>query len=172
MKKGIDFAKDAAIAGLMTALLTSGKMALAFIPNVEIVSFMIIMFSVYLGRKTILSVFAFVLIEGLLYGFGFWWIGYLYTWPLLCLVSCAVRKKASHFVLTVISTLFGLLFGFLSSFAYIFAGTANPGIGYALSWWIAGIPFDLIHGAGNLAVMACLYVPVSRVLALAIKNNT
>ena len=172
MKKNGDFAKDAAIAGIMTALLVSGKMVLSFIPNVEIVSFMIIMFSVYFGRKTLFSVFAFVLIEGLLYGFGIWWIGYIYIWPLMCLVTCAVRKRATHFTLTVISTLFGLFFGFLSSFAYNFAGTANPGIGYAVSWWIAGIPFDLIHGAGNLAVMACLYVPVSRVLALASKNNT
>lgn len=166
MKSSLGFAKDIAIAGIMTALLTAGKMVLSFIPNIEIVSFMIIMFSVHFGRKTLISVFAFVLIEGLIYGFGIWWIGYVYIWPLLCLISCAVRKNASRFLLTIISTIFGLFFGFLSSFPYIFMGTANPGIGYALTWWIAGIPYDLIHCFGNLAVMLCLYVPVSRVLKM------
>jgi len=160
------FAKDASVVGLMTALLTVGKMVLSFIPNIEVVSFMIIMFCVYFGRKTLFAVFCFVLIEGLLYGFGMWWIGYIYIWPLLALLSLMLRKSATHFSLTVLSTLFGLFFGFLSSFPYIFIGTANPGIGYAVTWWIAGIPYDIIHGAGNLAVMICLYKPIAKVLRL------
>lgn len=171
MRKSVDFARDAALAGIMTALLTSGKLALSFIPNIEVVSFMIIMFSVCFGKKTLFSVLAFVIVEGLLYGFGIWWASYLYVWPILCITACLVRKKASRFTLTVISTMFGLLFGFLCSFVYIFAGTANPGIGYAVSWWIAGIPFDLIHAAGNFAVMVCLYKPVLKALSMAAKKS-
>ncbi len=164
------FAKNAALVGMLTALLTTGKAVLSFIPNVEIVSFMIIMFSVYFGRKTLLAVFAFVLIEGLLYGFTVWWIGYIYIWPILCVLSCILRKRATKFSLTVLSTLFGLLFGLLFSFTYIFIGSSNPGLGYALSWWAVGIPYDLIHGAGNMAVMLCLYTPVSKVLKLATRE--
>ena len=66
------FTKNVALVGMMTALLTTGKAVLSFIPNVEIVSFMIIMFSVYFGRKTLLAVFAFVLIE------GFAWLNQVY----------------------------------------------------------------------------------------------
>ena len=160
----ISAAKNAALLGLMTALLTTGKMVLSFIPNVEIVSFMILVFCVYFGKKTFLSVVAFVLIEGLLYGFNVYWFGYLYTWPLLCLLGCLVRKRASMFSLTVLSTLFGLFYGFLFSFVYIFMGSPHPGIGFALTWWMSGIPYDIIHGIGNCAAMLCLYVPVSRVL--------
>ena len=162
--ENINTARSTAILGLMTALLTTGKMVLSFIPNVEIVSFMILMFCVYFGKKTFFSVFAFVIIEGLLYGFNVYWLGYLYIWPLLCLAGCLMRKKSSMFSLTVLSTLFGLFYGFMFSFVYIFTGSPDPGIGFALTWWAAGIPYDIVHGIGNMAVMLCLYVPVSRVL--------
>ena len=32
------------------------------------------------------------------------------------------------------------------------------------NWWIAGIPFDLIHGASNFLIMLLLYKPVRRVM--------
>lgn len=162
----LKIAKESAVLGMITALLTGGKAVLSFLPNIEIVSFMIIMLSVFLGFKMLLPVFAFVLLEGVMYGFGVWWIGYLYIWPLLCVLSCIVGKSADRFSLSVLSSLFGLFFGLLSSPPYIFIGTANPGIKYAVSWWISGIPFDLIHGIGNLAVMLLLYNPVNRVLTL------
>lgn len=173
MKKSIteSLAKKIALVGMMTAMLSTGKVVLSFIPNVEIVSFMIVMFSVYFGRKTLLAVSGFVIIEGLLYGFNIWWVGYVYTWPLLCIISYYVRKRANLFTLTVISTLFGLFFGFMFSFVYIFAGSPNPGIGFALTWWAAGIPYDLIHGTGNAAVMLCLFKPVSKVLSIVTKNT-
>lgn len=158
--------KDIALIGLMTALLTTGKMALSFIPNVEVVSFMILMFCVYFGRKTFIAVFCFVIIEGLLYGFTVYWFGYLYIWPLLCVLGCLAGKKSSIFSLTLINTFFGLLFGFMFSFIYIFLGSPHPGVGFALTWWIAGIPYDIIHGVGNFVVMLVLYKPVSKVLQL------
>ena len=157
-------AKNVALAGIMTALLTTGKMVLSFIPNVEIVSFMILVFCVYFGKKTFISVAAFVVIEGLLYGFNIYWFGYVYIWPLLCVLGLIIRKRASLFSLTMLTTLFGLFYGFLFSFVYIFAGSTNPSIGFALTWWMSGIPYDLIHGAGNFAVMMCLYAPVSKVM--------
>ena len=155
---------NAAITGIMTALLSVGKLALSFIPNIEITSFMIIIFTVFFGKKVLVSTFAFVLIEGIIYGFGVWWIGYLYIWPALCLITLAIRRNASKFSLTVLSACNGFLFGFFMSFVYMFIGSAKPGLNYALTWWIAGIPFDLMHGAGNILVMLCLYTPVTKVL--------
>ena len=163
-------AKNVALAAIMTALLTTGKLVLSFIPNVEIVSFMILMFCLYFGRKTFISVAAFVVIEGLLYGFNVYWFGYVYIWPLLCALGLLIRKRASLFSLTVLTTLFGLFYGFLFSFVYIFTGRPNPGLGFALTWWMSGIPYDLIHGAGNFAVMLCLYAPVSKVLKIMTRN--
>ena len=32
------------------------------------------------------------------------------------------------------------------------------------AWWVAGIPFDLIHGISNFAIMLALYRPISNLL--------
>ena len=37
-------------------------------------------------------------------------------------------------------------------------------VGLALSWWISGIPFDLLHGAGNFAMALALFKPCRAVL--------
>ena len=64
--------------------------------------------------------------------------------------------------------LFGLLFGLLCAVPYFFIGFAGGGLSQGLiqmmSWWVAGIPFDLIHGVSNFAIMLALYRPISNLL--------
>ena len=79
---------------------------------------------------------------------------------MLALVTWFVRKKDSVMLYSVISGLFGLFFGALCSIPYLFIG----GPSMMFSWWIAGIPFDLIHGASNFVIMLLLYKPTRRVM--------
>ena len=37
-------------------------------------------------KKTLYIIYIFALLEGLIYGFGIWWIMYLYAWPMLAIV--------------------------------------------------------------------------------------
>lgn len=55
---------------------------------------------------------------------------------------------------------FGLLFGLLCAPVYIFTG----GLGFAISWWISGIPFDLLHCGGNFVMALVLFVPLRKLL--------
>ena len=80
-------AKDIAITGMMIAIIEVAKNALAFIPNVELVSLLVILFTLYFGKKILFVIPAFILLEGCIYGFGLWWIMYLYVWPLLALIT-------------------------------------------------------------------------------------
>lgn len=159
---------DISIIALMVAIIEECKYALLFLPNIELTSFFIIMFILFYGRKTCLVIPAFILVEGCLYGFGLWWIMYLYVWPLLAFVTWIFRKQDSALVWSVISSVFGLSFGFLCSFPYFFIGLSSGGLrsGFTtqLSWWIAGIPWDIIHGVGNFIIMFVLYRPLSKVL--------
>ena len=59
--------------GILTALLFIGQVFLAFLPNIEIVSFLIILYTLVFGRKVFLMIYTFILLEGILYGFGLWW---------------------------------------------------------------------------------------------------
>ncbi len=166
MKRNAKYvASDVAITAIMAALLSVTKLALSFVPNVEPTSFLIILFTVFFGPKTLVAIAVFVLLEGAMYGFGFWWINYIYVWPLLCLVTMLLKKNGNRFTFSLLSGFFGLAFGFLCSFVYAFIG-GGFNLSYMISWWIAGIPFDIIHGVANFALMLALYTPVSRVLKI------
>lgn len=78
------------------------KAALSFLPNVELTSFWLIMFTLFFGWKIVLVVPVFILIEGCIYGFGL--------------------------------------------------------------WWVAGIPWDIVHCIGNFVLMRILYRPIRTVM--------
>ena len=146
--------------GMAVAIIEACKMVMQGLPNIEVTSFFVILFTLVLGRKMLLVVPAFTLIEGCIFGFGLWWVMYLYAWPVLALITWFIRKKDSVMLYSIVSGLFGLFFGALCSIPYLFIG----GPSMMFSWWIAGIPFDLIHGASNFVIMLLLYKPVRRIM--------
>ena len=58
-------------------------------------------------------------------------------------------------------------FGALCSLPYIVIGAVDGGIMNGLyagfTWWVAGIPFDIVHGIGNFVIMLVLYKPIRSV---------
>ena len=161
-------ARDVATVGLMVAAIEACKLVIQAMPNIEMTSFLIILFTLSYPRLTLYAIPAFTLIEGMLYGFGIWWVMYLYAWPLLALVTRAFARKDSAFFWAVVSGVFGLMFGALCAIPYFFIGFISGGFaqGFAqmFAWWVAGIPFDLIHGVSNFAIMLALYQPISSLL--------
>ena len=152
--------KDIATVGLAVAFIEAAKFVMAGIPNVELTSFFLIMFALYFGKLIYFAIPVFIAIEGAVYGFGLWWIMYLYAWPLLVIVARLVGKKLSCFGLAMLSGGFGLMFGALCAIPYIFLG----GFKAAFMYWVAGIPFDIVHGVSNLIIMMVLYKPLSNVM--------
>ena len=96
-KKNKITAKDIALIGMMIAVIEVSKFALAQVPNVELTTFWIIMFTLYLGNRIFYVIPAFILIEGAVYGFHVWWVMYLYAWPLLAVCAMMMRKKNTYF---------------------------------------------------------------------------
>ena len=66
--------KDITLIGMMVAVIEVCKMALAWAPNIELVSFLFIMFTLFFGKKVVFVVPVFILIEGSVYGVSTWWI--------------------------------------------------------------------------------------------------
>ena len=133
------------------------------------------MFMLLYGKKTCLVIPAFILLEGCLYGFGLWWVMYLYAWPLLAFITWLFRKQNSVLFWSVVSSVFGLSFGYLCSIPYFFIGLASGGLksGFTtqFTWWVAGIPWDIVHGIGNFIIMFALYKPISQVMRRLFKNG-
>lgn len=154
-------ARDITLMALMVAIIEVCKVTLASIPNVELTSFWIIMFTLYFGKRIFYVIPAFILIEAAMYPFGSWLVMYLYAWPLLAITVLLLKKRNNIWDMAMISGIFGLLFGFLCAIPYLFIS----GLAGAFAYWIAGIPFDLIHGIGNFVIMLVLYYPIRTVMA-------
>lgn len=128
-----------------------GQYIFQFIPNIEVVSLFIIIFSLIYRYKTLYSITLFIMLMGIFYGFGLWILGYLIIWPLLCVMTIILSKylKESYFILSLFSATFGFLFGAFYAMPYIFVGGAS----LAFVYWISGIVFDIIHMIGNFFIM-------------------
>lgn len=155
---------DIALTGVMTAVMVVSKEAMSFLPNVEPVSFWVILFTLTYGWRIFLAIPVFVLIEGCIYGMGPWWVMYLYAWPLLALAAYLNRRQESVWAWSLLSGFFGLFFGFLCAIPYAVVGISDNGIRGGLyagfTWWVAGIPWDVVHCMGNFVLMRALYDPV------------
>lgn len=146
------------VLALSGAVMFAAKTAMAPLPNIEPVSLLILVYASVLGRRAFYPVFIFIGLDILLYGLNLWVINYLYVWPILVLAVLPLRKMRAPLGFAVLSGAFGLLFGALCAFVYLFVG----GWAFALSWWVSGIPFDLLHGAANFVLALVLFAPCRR----------
>lgn len=154
-------ARRLALLGILTAVLLAVRWPWRQLPNVEIVSLLVILYALLLGRQAFLVVYASVLLEGCLYGFGLWWVSYLYVWSILAGIALVLRRmEAPALFWAVVSGFFGLGFGALCALPYLVTG----GPAAALSYWLAGLGFDLVHCIGNFLVCLLLFRPLHRLL--------
>lgn len=152
---------------LMGAFMVASQVALAALPNIHIVALLIIITTLCFSWRALFSVAIFVMLEGLIFGFGIWWISYIYIWALLVPVVILFRNNESAIIWAVIAGMHGLFFGALTAIPYLFIGGWNM----AVSYWVAGIPFDLVHCAGNFVVTLVLIKPLTKLIKTLTKKG-
>ena len=163
---------DIALVALMVAVIEVFKFAMMGLPNIELTSFWLVLFSKNFGKKVYFVVPVFVLLEGIIFGFNLWWISYLYVWPILVLATRILQKNDSALIWAIVSAVFGLSFGALCALPYFFTGTdLQSGLTIVFSQWVAGIPWDITHCVGNFVLMLLLYKPLSQVMQRLQKNK-
>lgn len=153
-------ARDIVLYGLLGAVLFVAKTALAFLPNIEPVTLLVMVYASVLGWRALCPVYVYVVLEYMIWGFGLWSACYLYVWAVLALAAILMRKMESPIGWAVLGGAYGLCFGALCALVYWVSG----GWQFALSWWIQGIPFDALHCAGNFVMALALFRPCRRVL--------
>ncbi len=151
---------DLCLMALMGVLMVVSKEALAFLPNIELVSLLIILFTRTFRGLALGALAVFLLLEGLLYGFGLWWIMYLYVWPILFLLAWLCRRMDRAWQWAILAGAFGFAFGTLCAVSYLPIG----GVRMMLAWIVSGIAFDIPHGIGNFLLTLLLYRPLTRAL--------
>ena len=153
--------RELCILSLMAALIFGTKVALASIPNINLNAVLIILTVVFFGWKALYTVYVYVLLEGLVFGFSVWWVGYLYVWAVLVVVAMLFRKNDSALLWAVIAGVFGLCFGLMM---YVEWFAINGGWKGFFAMWVAGIPYDLTHCVGNFVFTLVLYRPLHTVM--------
>lgn len=154
-------ARAIVVFALLGAVLFVSKTALAFLPNIEPVSLLVMVYASVLGWWALCPVYVYVILEYMVWGFGLWSACYLYVWALLALCAILLRRMESPMGWAVLGGAYGLCFGALCALVYWVAG----GWQFALSWWVQGIPFDVLHCVGNFAMALVLFRPCRRALA-------
>ena len=158
-KKGLPLG-EVVLFGMLGALTFALQVVMAVLPNIEPVSLLVILFALTFGWKSLYAVYVFVVMEVLFHGIGLWNVNYLYVWAVLVVLVMAFRKMESPLGWAILSGAFGLAFGALCGIVDIFIG----GFPYAVTKWISGIPFDLLHCGGNFALALVLLGPLRALL--------
>ena len=152
--------REITLFSVLGALTFAAKYVMAWLPNIEPVSFMVLLFGAAFGRKALYPIYLYVVMELLFYGRGTWNFMYLYIWPLLGMMAWLLRDMEHPVGWAILSGAFGLLFGALCIPVDVVIG----GFEYAAAKWIAGIPFDITHCIGNFVIAWILFSPMRKLL--------
>ena len=153
--------REMAVFSMLGALMYASKVAMEFLPNVHLLGVFICAETIVYGRKALWPIYIFIFITGLMNGFASWWIPYLYIWVILYFAVRLIPKGSSPVFYMLASGLHGLLYGTLYAPAQaLLFGLNFQGM---ITWIIAGLPFDAIHGVSNF-ICGILIVPLSKLL--------
>jgi len=158
--------RDICIFSMLGTLMFVSKILMEIAPNIHLLGMFCMTYTIVYRAKALIPIYVYVFLNGLYAGFDVWWIPYLYIWALLWAVTMLLPKNmkpaAAKVVYPIVCCLHGALFGVLyaPAQAIMFGYSAEM----TLSWIIAGIPFDILHAAGDLAA-GLLVLPLSQLLA-------
>ena len=162
--------KEICLFGILGTILFTLKFAMSFLPNIEPVSLLLIVYTITFGIKALYPLAVYIFLEIFIYGFGFWSIAYLYIWFILVVVVIAISKITNDsknvFLWALISGVFGLIFGALYIPLYMISG----GFTFAVTWWVSGFSYDIIHCIANFTLCLILFKPIIKIFSKLRKN--
>jgi energy-coupling factor transport system substrate-specific component len=157
--------RDIVILAMFAAMMVVSKKLMEIIPNVHLIGMFIVLMTAVYRKAALVPLYVYVFIDGLIGGFALWWWPYLYVWTVLWAMTMLIPQKLPERVKNVLYVLVCALHGFAFGLLYM------PGqmllFGYDLklgiAWWLAGLPFDLIHGVSNL-FLGVLMIPMMKII--------
>ncbi len=154
--------KETVVFSMLGCLMFISKIIMEALPNMHLLGVLIVTFTITFRAKTLYSIYVYVFLVGLVYGFTPWWVPNLYTWTVLwgavMLVPKKLPKIGFYAVCIGLCAAHGYLYGTLCAPANaLLTGLNLRGM---LAWIVSGIAFDLIHGTSNL-ILGLLIPPLS-----------
>ena len=164
--------RELVVFALLGVIMFNSKIVMEALPNIHLLGTLTVVYTVVYRKKALIPIYVYVILNGLYAGFNQWWVPYLYIWTILwgltMLVPTRLPKTPKYILYILISAVHGLLYGTLYAPAQAIMYGFN--LTQTLAWIASGIPFDIIHGIGNL-VLGLLIIPLSKLLLRLEKNS-
>jgi len=149
---------------MLGVLLFVSDIVFELIPNVHGVALLICVITLVYRVKALIPIFIYVMLNAVTSlvvsaGYSFWWVPYLYIFPILWLLVMLIPKKSSVKVKVILCTVFSGLHGLLFGLMYLPFQSFMYGLDFKMSitWLAAGFGFDIIHMVGNVIMCSLIY---------------
>ena len=150
---------------MLGTVMFCSKIIMEALPNIHLLGMLTITYTIVFRIKALIPIYVYVLLNGLYAGFSMWWIPYLYIWTILWGLTMLIPKnlpnKIKWVIYPTLCGLHGFLFGTLYAPAHALMLKFN--LNQTIAWILAGLPWDLLHGVGNI-IAGLLIVPLSTLL--------
>lgn len=157
--------KELTLLSFLGVIMFVSKEVMEFLPNVHLIGVFTVATTAVYRRKALYSVFVFVMLVGVYNGFNTWWFPYFYLWPALWGMTMLIPKKANPVLTKVlyiaVCSLHGFAYGTL--YAPFQALMYGFNLEQTLTWIVAGLPWDAVHGISNL-IAGVLIIPIISLL--------
>lgn len=167
--KSIEYTKKIVLTAMFAATITGGKFALMALPNIEVVTLLIMLYTYTFGFLMGLgATLIFVVIETFLFSFNTWVISYLIHWPLVCILTGITKRLIDKnkvivpaLIACIITALFGLLTSLVDTLVFT---TPDLYLKMFVATYVRGILFFITHIVSNTLVVGLGFLPLSKVL--------
>jgi len=167
-EKSLDSGNDLIILVLVTIFAITGRILLEPLPNVQPVTVVVLLVGIHYGATRSIGVATIIAISSnLVMGHGLWTFYQALGWSLVgvtgALLSQSLRVGDKISVPRVASI------SFIA--AFVFDWVVSVSVLHTLPlenlpvYILAGLPFDLVHGVGNVAIVAWIAEPISDIMS-------
>ena len=169
-RKQFEHLRSLIVFTMLGTLMFVSDLAMEALPNVHILGMLTMVYTVVYRVKGLIPIYIYVFLTALMSFFSsgyflWWWVPYLYIWPLLWGATMLLPRKMPPRVAGVIYPILCGLHGFL--FGILYAPVQALMLGFDLpmtmAWIASGVYFDLIHGIANIFI-GTLVLPLSAFL--------
>ena len=164
--------REMAVFAMLGTIMFCSKIIMEVLPNIHLLGMFTMTYTEVFRKKALFPIYIYVMLNGLYAGFDIWWMPYLYIWTVLWAITMLLPKKMPKklkcIVFPAVCGIHGFAFGLLYAPAQAFVFGMN--FEQMLAWVVAGIPWDIIHGIGNLFA-GMLIVPLSVLIERLVRKN-
>lgn len=168
MTKRTLYIRKLVLTAVLGASLNAIKFCLMYIPNVEAVTLLVVVYTYCFGASVgVPATLVFCVIEGFLFGFNpTWLVSYFIHWPAVAIVTQVLKtlKIKNSVTIAIIIGFVTALFGIQSTFTYFLLGGAVGKEGWVERFWLtysSGWVFYVTQVACNLILIGVAFRPLA-----------